>query len=385
MADYLSRQELYELVWTEPVHVIAPRFGVSDVWFSKVCRTANVPLPARGYWAKVRNGKIVARVPLPPVKPGTSERVTIRSALSRPRPSVSGERLNAVLSSLPQIPVPDQLRRPHPFVTATRMKAKAERLQEDGRIYVRSERGIFQLRVSRDAVVRSLLLLQAICDEVARRGWAIESHSTVGHSENVGGLIAINGQTYPVSIEERTEAVPFTDDDVRRWRANRPSWVHADTPSAQERRRRSTGELALLVPSSWDHSRNRWADGKRARVEEKLAEFFATLEVRAVADEERHQRFERERLEREARERLIRIEKARAERLDRELAAARHANDIRCYVSRVRGGLDNVLEAERERLAAWCDWASARADRLDPAANVKLIVGLDDERDGYGW
>ncbi|TAK74118.1 MAG: hypothetical protein EPO16_11390 [Dehalococcoidia bacterium] len=383
--DRLSRQELYELVWSEPVHHIAPRFEVSDVWLAKVCRAANIPLPPRGYWAKIQHGKAVTRLPLPRIKPGASEQVIVRSVFSRPRRPASDDQVTVRMSASSPIPIPDQLRKPHPFVAATQVKAKAERPQEDGRIYVRAQPGVFPLRVSRDAVSRALRLLQAICDEAGRREWTVKSLPADRYREAGGGTIAIGRHAYPVSIEERTEAIPFTDEEVRRWRANRPSWVQTEQPSPHERRRRPTGELALLIPSAWNGGRARWADGKRSRVEEKLAEFFATLEVRAATDEVRRQEAERAQIEREAQERLARIQKARIERLDRELAAARYAEDIRRYVTRIRARLTEASEDQREQLLAWCEWAEARADRVDPATNLGLIKGFDDERDGRGW
>ena len=85
------------------------------------------------------------------------------------------------------------------------------------------------------------------------------------------------------------------------------------------------------------------------------------------------------------RERLNRIEKARAERLNREIAASSKSDQIRAYISKMRIRLSDVAPAEREHLIVWCDWAAARADRLDPATNLQLITGLEDEHDGFSW
>ena len=51
MAIELSRQELYERVWSAPVSKIAPEFGLSDVGLAKACRRLKVPIPSVGYWA----------------------------------------------------------------------------------------------------------------------------------------------------------------------------------------------------------------------------------------------------------------------------------------------------------------------------------------------
>jgi hypothetical protein len=61
----LSRSKLYELVWTKPVTELAKDFGISDVALAKRCRAINIPLPPRGYWARIRSGQKVWQPPLP--------------------------------------------------------------------------------------------------------------------------------------------------------------------------------------------------------------------------------------------------------------------------------------------------------------------------------
>jgi hypothetical protein len=45
----LSREDLYELVWSKPIVELAKDFGISDVAFAKRCRKLGVPVPGRGY------------------------------------------------------------------------------------------------------------------------------------------------------------------------------------------------------------------------------------------------------------------------------------------------------------------------------------------------
>ena len=61
----MTRTELFRLVWGEPVLKVATRFGMSDRGFSKLCARHNIPLPERGYWARVRAGQYPARMQLP--------------------------------------------------------------------------------------------------------------------------------------------------------------------------------------------------------------------------------------------------------------------------------------------------------------------------------
>ncbi|UVA79402.1 hypothetical protein [Pandoraea commovens] len=69
--EEISRDELYELVWSKPMMEVASRFGVSSSYMARVCRHLNVPRPPRGYWAKVSAGKSVGKIPpLPTSQPG---------------------------------------------------------------------------------------------------------------------------------------------------------------------------------------------------------------------------------------------------------------------------------------------------------------------------
>ena len=66
----VSRETLYYEVWSEPMIMIAARYGVSSSFMARVCERLNVPRPARGYWAKLRVGKAPDKPALPPPGPG---------------------------------------------------------------------------------------------------------------------------------------------------------------------------------------------------------------------------------------------------------------------------------------------------------------------------
>lgn len=75
---YFKRQELYELVWTVPVLEIARRLNVSDVAVAKLCRRAEIPLPARGYWARTEAGQLLPRPELTASPAGLPDLLWIR-------------------------------------------------------------------------------------------------------------------------------------------------------------------------------------------------------------------------------------------------------------------------------------------------------------------
>jgi len=61
----VDRETLYNEVWTDPVTVVAPRYGLSDVGLAKTYPVLAIPLPSRGYWAKVKAGRVMGCVSLP--------------------------------------------------------------------------------------------------------------------------------------------------------------------------------------------------------------------------------------------------------------------------------------------------------------------------------
>jgi len=77
-AHYLEREVLYRLVWEAPVSEVATRLGISDVGLAKVCRRTAIPLPAKGYWAKVAAGSDLKPPNLPPAPPGLPRLIRIR-------------------------------------------------------------------------------------------------------------------------------------------------------------------------------------------------------------------------------------------------------------------------------------------------------------------
>lgn len=82
-AAHMTRQELYELVWTEPMSKLAKRFAVSDRGLAKICAKAEIPVPERGYWARLQAGQARDKTPLSAPAADTPQHVTIRPPTPR--------------------------------------------------------------------------------------------------------------------------------------------------------------------------------------------------------------------------------------------------------------------------------------------------------------
>ena len=48
----LTRQQLFDLVWSEPLLTLSKKYVISDVGLRKMCVRLSIPLPRIGHWAK---------------------------------------------------------------------------------------------------------------------------------------------------------------------------------------------------------------------------------------------------------------------------------------------------------------------------------------------
>lgn len=85
MLERLTREELFSLVWEQPVRKLAEELGVSDVAIKKRCKLLQVPTPPRGYWAKLRSGKQVQKPALRAYSELVAERLERRRKTEKRR------------------------------------------------------------------------------------------------------------------------------------------------------------------------------------------------------------------------------------------------------------------------------------------------------------
>jgi hypothetical protein len=142
MTFTLTREQLYDLVWSEPMQRLAKQIGISDVAVAKHCRKIGVPVPERGYWAKLQAGKPVEKVLLPERDLVTIGRVTISGTLTpelrgriQGEPGIAdpnGESIEILAERLRKrlghVTVPRNFSRAHPAVEA--LLKKDEKLRQ---------------------------------------------------------------------------------------------------------------------------------------------------------------------------------------------------------------------------------------------------------------
>src|SRR6187549_3388567 len=81
----LTRQELFDLVWTKPATHIAKEFEIQTATLLKACKLLNVPRPTTGHWVKAEHGHVPTRPALPPPAQGTPASTTFAELVSKHR------------------------------------------------------------------------------------------------------------------------------------------------------------------------------------------------------------------------------------------------------------------------------------------------------------
>jgi hypothetical protein len=290
---------------------------------------------------------------------------------------------------LPRSAAPGDLRGAHPLLRATRDAAVGVRPGGDGCIRIGPRRGVAYMEVSRPQLRRAMLVLHGLTKEALSRGWELVPYPEDGDGRRRGIAIKVRDHAYPVEVNELTEPLPLSREEIIAWRR----WTHLDydgrlseAPPPSMRRRRPTGRLRLVLPHGYHGGRTTWSEGPRGPLELKLTSVLRTLELRAEADEaaeiESARRFAELRREQEARQERARrelIEAARLERLRAEVTLWRESEEVRANAAALEGRLHGLNVEEQVWIRRWCEWAREQADRTDPSRHTSLIAGLDDD------
>lgn len=116
----IDRLELYGRVWAQPLNQLAKEYGISDVALAKTCRKGNIPLPGRGYWAKIAAGRRIKPTPLPTLPSQASNKISIGAQKAQPFrspfPNAIGQQIEKGNDIGKPIHVPSRLGKLHPIL-----------------------------------------------------------------------------------------------------------------------------------------------------------------------------------------------------------------------------------------------------------------------------
>ena len=338
----ITREELYQLVWSMPVRRLARSLGISDVGLIKMCRRLGVPRPNKTYWARVQRGQLPARAQLPPVSAGMPAATSIvRAAHS------------------------------HHAVRLLR-EALVGRRPIDGLLVLPGEGGSV-LRVSPAARERALRILDAFANALVARG-----HEVVAR----GPAHAAGSYTFEVVVAGRGIALSLHERSRRNARPLQPTL---------------SGQLVLRVGGTAGGPRRSWSDGRRARLEDKLGQAVPGAEEVAadqLAEDHRWTAWWARYREAERQQAVAKLHADYGQALVRDLgemaAAWRESHQLNLFLQAVDLSMPEDLRGPG--FTAWMTWARGYvvqrdplnwpdqiAKRLDPAVSALPDSPAEDE------
>jgi hypothetical protein len=359
----LTRQQLYDRVWSKPVDQLAREFGISDVGLGKACRRHGIPVPPRGYWAKKAAGHRVRQIQLPSGAQPGQERITFHgapraegpeSALAEVHPLIAFDR-----APEQQLVVPPDLEVTHPAVLKTaRLLRRAKR---DAGGMVLPPLGALRTHTTRAIHERAFRVWQVLLTAFETRGYpvAISEQATT---------VTVLEEPLTLSLHEGTKNVAhritFTEQKAidRGYGFRVPKWDHV--PS---------GRLTIAI-TNVSRIRHHWHDAAQpleARLNNVMVGLVrAALEIKRQREEaERQEKVRQEEVRRQLEaERRWAIEKGRRDRLCRFVAAWERAQAVQAFVERYRAAVGPV--APEGDLAAWLQWLERRAAAVDPVRRL---------------
>jgi hypothetical protein len=359
MAIVITRKELYERVWAEPIQKLSKEYGLSDVGLAKICRRYEIPIPPRGHWAKKQAGKRVAQPPFPTQGPkGYGDQIRLAGPPAPPAPPAEApEPLHPLLAaeSNPEneISVPDDLRIRHPMLRST---------LEYWRLIRRSNHRWdvplpphLVLNVSTEAQARALRLLQALFTALKHRSYELFA----GERRQI--QVKLLGETCELFVRERQRR-------VRRLPSPKTKGPSSVFESSRPFDLAHTGELEFRIEKRFGRQVVR--DGKGRHLETLLNEVVVCLLKAALAEKDYRAGQERARLaqvERERRQALVkqraREERARAKRLEQLVAAADHHKQLTVFAAELRDAVGDVEPSSE--LGRWLKWVDEYVDKAN--------------------
>lgn len=265
----LSRDDLYQKVWTTPMNRLAAQYGITGNGLAKICLRLNIPCPARGYWAKKAAGKRVVQYRLPEPDAETLLQVTITPTPPPPKTTeVQSEiqkQLETARADNSELVVPARLVRPHPIIAEwlaehERKKQEAKRQSDPWR------RESYRPAEFTEVDRRKHRFLDTLFKNLERLGFIIKTE------QYRGVYCEVQNERVDYQLREKQKQVrrPLTDDEKR--------WYPKGTPWKQELQ--PSGILIFTI-KTWlaDGMRREWKDEPDKPLEDNLPEIVATLSL----------------------------------------------------------------------------------------------------------
>ena len=403
-----TREELYKLIWKEPVTKVAEKMGVPAPILRKFCHRLNIPTPSSGYWSKLQFGKPVEIPPLPafedkevptldsfqkPKKkviekaqkelakekeiPSNEESAGTPSNSDEPKqetvyimeePQDPREKIQYELKKMDQalFVVPEILYAKNPLIIDTKEYFRGDKNAKylNKNPYKSKIKSPLNIRVQPENLDRALRIFSTIIRVLELRG-----HQVVAKDVN-NTYVIVNEEEIPILLYEKNKQIPNTESDY-------PKFL--TVPSGKFKFEIPRKKLFSIYTTCIE-------DTSATKLEEKIISIITKIESEAISIKEDREEMERIRRKQEEEQKRRELE----EQKKREFAKKREkertelkaaflsaeyylwANILRAYVEKYESFLNEkeTIDAEdKEKL----NWLKRKIEWLDP------FIECDDE------
>ena len=348
----ISREELYDQVWSKPLKVIAKKYHTTDYALRIICKKYQIPLPKSGHWMKIQFGKPVDVELLDenydgPNDVSLSETPTPKNIITL---SVEPSPVEALKNEIENdkkvsLIVPDRLTKPDKLIESSKneLEVKTGYSSDGNRIKAWDQLSIL---VTKANVGRALRFMDTFIKAIRARGHDIEIR-------NRETYVLIYSEKIQISFREKAKRVVMTD----------RSYSYTEL--------RSTGILSFNIEGFYTKE---WNDGK-LKLEEQLSNILAKLELEGKRRREETIEREKRRAEDDRKRKVIEdTQKAKEKQLEdfktliKNSRKHREVIMIREYIAAIEEKAKDSLELTEE-LKNWFKWARNKTDWYDPFIN----------------
>jgi len=397
----MKRSDLYQKVWSIPMTKLAAELGISDVGLAKACLRHAVPVPRRGYWAKVRAGQHPKQTPLPTPELDVAVQFATHAPDEIARQRTEKERRTIMLQeaasfaqNLPPISFVDNLARAHPLVIATRRYCD----KLPGLIKRWKGHDIWHSSDTRECPAseqhgRYSLLEKGCLDitaSLASMDWILRFHATVLGSLTAGGMKVVRleeksnprggsaashvveahfkGERLAIRFSEGYRRIHLSPQEFAARKKER-SW-------ASEYEMQPSGNFTFTISGTELSASNEWkgsSEKLQSQVDEIVRTAFqlACLQPQLRAERETREAEARRVEQMDARGRQRR--NARAEQLKQAflmMDADTRVNQLRAFLDRLEERASSLREPFDERLAVWVKVVRKELSQRNPADDI---------------
>lgn len=349
----LNRSQLYDLVWSKPMLQLAEELGISDRGLAKKCKRHKVPVPYRGYWAKIEAGKKARKYPLPKSDDDHLDHIyfvkevepqkAIKKIVDFPLPPELNDKISSFDFS-------STYRKRHPLITATKKDISKRRADRYGFVVLPKE--CLSLKVTSSTLEQSIDLFSLIITFSNHLGWTVENYHEKNH-------INIDNQRIALRIKERIRQVEhkLTEKD----NANRKRWGRSYAPKHDFL---STGELSIELDQYRCYDQKNTWKIETANLEEQLTAFMRTVWTISQWSYESELVREQQKVEEEARakararsEHELRVHQNRIKNLQSAVESWKQIQDLSAFLSDAESQTNNRNHENQDAKNQWIKWA----------------------------